>query len=184
MQTQMTGTTKASFICEQCGKRSALLAIDRVRCEHCGWDGRKRSKEERTPRPRISPLCFGTSPLAGRLTAEGCILVLPLPPTKNHEPRDVHERNRMQQHWQTLSQTAWMLAGRPRFDAVEIRPIFHVRHPNRDDDGCIGFAWKGLQDGLRRCLVPDDNPRHLHLLAVEFVVSKQPRVELDIRRVR
>lgn len=137
--------------------------------------------ETKTKRPRISNLCFATQPVYGQATVTGWTLTLPLPPTKNAEPRNIHEIRRLRQHWDTLVHTAWSEAGRPRCEAVSIQPVFCLLKRNRDADNCIGVTYKALQDALRGRLVKDDAAKYLRLESPVLTVDGTPRLELHVR---
>lgn len=145
--------------------------------------------------PRIDPLCWGTKPLAGCRIAfgppntgfiasepippipgitMGYRLTLPLSPTKNHEPSNVFEQRTLRNHWANLAVCAWIAAGRPCFARVEITLRFFCRR-GRDRDNCYGQALKGIFDGLKGRLMPDD--REDLLKTSEEFIYDQPRRE-------
>ncbi len=53
----------------------------------------------------------------------------------------------------------------------------------RDDDNCISESYKGLQDGLKNNLVPDDSHAHIRLHGPEIHTDPaNKRLELHITR--
>lgn len=120
--------------------------------------------------------------IAGIVLEPGYVLlVLPLPPSKNREPSHRWARYRLKQEWEQFSYQAWLAAGMPRFDAVEITPRFCVWRL-RDADNNNSLAFKGIIDGLKGRLVPDDSIQFLALAPDVCEVDRNAqRLELHIR---
>ena len=123
--------------------------------------------------------------LDGRVVEPGyVILTLPITPSKNREPQCWQPRMVLKRVWAKNSYDAWLCAGRPKFEAVTILSVFYC-WSERDHDNCIGMAFKGVLDGLKGNLVPDDSPEYLKLLAPECRIDrKRQRLELHIRERR
>ncbi len=176
-----TSPSTAEFPCPDCRARNPVRRGE-FYCDKCGWGKAdiKRGRAKQAWRKRNFPGC----PIGGKRTPEGCILKLPLPPSKNDEPKHPMQIHSLRNHWRGLAWCAWIAAGRPRFTAVEIQPVFYVVQV-RDDDNQTGQAFKGLQDGLVGNMVVDDNPKYLHLLDVRTQIDRtRPRLELHVREVR
>ncbi|MCE5200547.1 MAG: hypothetical protein ABFD54_14970 [Armatimonadota bacterium] len=162
---------RPSFSCPDCGQANHINN-GIVECAHCGWNrsGIRNTARKGAQRRRNYP----TTSIDGRITKEGCVLLLPLPPSKNDESKDINALDKLKQYWEELSWHAWLAAGRPRFKQVTVQPIFYVIQ-ERDYDNCMSTSYKGLQDGLKGKLVPDDSPQYLQLLKIKQV--KVPRGE-------
>lgn len=136
-------------------------------------------------RPRISARCWATRPLGARRSGPEhtgpwtYVLELPLVPSKNAEPRNTHEIGRMRRHWSDLAVLAWSSARMPHFEQVKITPVFHCRRAT-DLDNLMGQAFKGVLDGLKGRLMPDDDPSHCQLGAPEIVIDKLDWMELRL----
>jgi hypothetical protein len=109
------------------------------------------------------------------------ILTLPLPPSKNRDRAHRYSQRDSKRLYGRFAWEAWLAAGMPKFKAVTITPRFYCWSV-RDHDNCIGQAFKGVLDGLKGHLVPDDSPTYLTLGAAEcFVDRGRQRLELHIR---
>ena len=113
------------------------------------------------------------------------VLIIPLPASKNAEPANVNARDRVKKEWENYSFYAWAKAGRPRCSRVEVFPVMFCRvRRDRDDDGAVGLRMKGIIDGLKTHLVPDDNSEMFTLHTVEFSLDRgYPRLELHVREI-
>ncbi|MCE5200236.1 hypothetical protein LLG39_14815, partial [bacterium] len=89
---------------------------------------------------------------------------------------------KLKQDWESYAFSAWLLAGRPKFDTVDVYPVlFYGCRRFRDDDGAVGHRMKGILDGLKTHLVQDDNSELLTLHTAEMLIDKSyPRLELHI----
>ncbi|MBE3038660.1 MAG: hypothetical protein IMZ62_07600 [Chloroflexi bacterium] len=153
-----------------------------TQAEYDALTGKPREKTARTDRKK---LWFAFLPLDGKLTPTGCVLTLPLPPTKNNEPRHSGELQRFKNHWWMRSRDAWLCAGQPRFQAVTVTPIFHLLKLNRDTDNCIGWAWKRIQDAWKGHMLHDDAPKYLRLNAPVLLKAEGlPRLEIIVEEVQ
>ena len=107
-------------------------------------------------------------------------LVMDLPPSKNSEPNS-HWRSRQKckERWAVHGWCAWVTTkDRPKFKKVSITPHFYV-WALRDEDNLFGLAFKGIIDGLKGNLMPDDKPEHMTLEKPVQVVDRQhQRLEL------
>ena len=165
---------------ELLGKRAGEVLAGRVR-------------PDKPKRPRISPLYFGTRPLGSNRRGgennpqptDEYTLILPLPPTKNHEPRNVYERQDVKNHWSNLASAAWIAAKRPYWNRVRVTPRVYCKR-GRDVDNFFGCAIKGVIDGLKGRMMPDDRAEYLEIGEVEFIYdqpAKSYRLELHIRGI-
>lgn len=109
------------------------------------------------------------------------VLRLPLPPSMNDEPRNPHARDRFKNKWSEIAYEAWLEAQMPKFDRVLVRACFYVWN-YRDEDNSQGLAFKGIIDGLKGHLMPDDSPRYMRLMPdCQAIDRKNQRLELRIR---
>ncbi len=114
------------------------------------------------------------------------LLVLPIPPSRNAEPKHWAARQDMKCFWSVSAYDAWLAARMPRMKQVQICPVyFHRGGRGRDHDNYVNLATKGVLDGLKGHLVTDDNSELVTLQAAEFLVDKgAPRLELHVMEVR
>jgi len=113
------------------------------------------------------------------------ILRLPLPPSRNREgSRHWAVGARLHNTWAETAFATWAAAGRKQFAAVKVEPHFYLGRIRDDDNAIGGMAFKGILDGLKGNLVPDDDPSHLALLPVrqEIVPERSRRLELWVYR--
>jgi hypothetical protein len=112
------------------------------------------------------------------------LLVVPLPPSKNREPSNRWARQTLKKQFEKRSYDAWLLAGMPRFEAVTITLRFCVWNL-RDADNGNGLGIKGIIDGLKGHLIPDDAPKFLELASDVCEVDRGcQRLELHIEERR
>lgn len=125
--------------------------------------------------------CYATTPLRGLMTSPvELLLVLPLPASRNAEPRYWAEVMRLRRHWSDLAVIAWADAGSPTASYISIHPTF-VTKRKIDIDNLIGSnAVKGVLDGLKGRLVPDDNPDYLSIGRPIVMHGTSQRMELLI----
>lgn len=117
--------------------------------------------------------------------ANSITLTLELPLSKNREPNGRHwsVQYTYKRAWALQAFATWCLSGSPRLDRVRITPIFYVKR-KRDPDNLFGLAFKGIIDGLKGHLMPDDGPDYLALAeAIQIVDGKRPRLELVCEEV-
>jgi len=108
------------------------------------------------------------------------VLGLPLPPSKNREPSNRWARRKLKKEFEKSAYDAWCAAGMPRFESIVIVPRFCC-WGERDQDNHNGVAFKGILDGLKGHLVPDDAPRYLELCEPECEIDRGlQRLELHI----
>jgi len=120
--------------------------------------------------------------IEGRIVQPGyVVLTVPLPPSRNREPSNMWALAKLKKQFLEYAWQAWALAGCPRFESVRIEARFYLWNP-RDADNSNGIAYKGVLDGLKGHLMPDDDPKHLALDPPIYTVDRKGmRLELHIR---
>lgn len=138
----------------------------------------KRARRRRAVAVEITP--------GGQVVEPGyVILEMSLPVSKNEEPAKIKARDLRKKEWQDHAIEAWMAAGMPRMKKAEVTLRYFFPGTNaRDFDNYIGLAVKGIMDGLKRCILPEDNSRVVTRLSIEFEYeADRPRLEVHLRSV-
>lgn len=133
---------------------------------------------------RVKKPFYGNQQLEGRrIDDRTFVLMLPLPPTKNDEPANKWSRRDMKNLWAQYAYHCWLAAGKPRFNRVETEFRFFV-HNLRDGDNSNSLAVKGILDGLKGNLMPDDSPKYLKILSeIQTVDRDNQRLEVHINGI-
>jgi hypothetical protein len=108
-------------------------------------------------------------------------ITLPLPPSKNRITA-MHwaARGRLKQEWAQTAYGCWLEAGRPKFQQATVYMVFFVAKL-RDEDNLFSLAVKGIFDGLKGHLVPDDAPEYLAIEHSQEIDRKNQRLELRVQ---
>lgn len=116
-------------------------------------------------------------------------LVIPrCPPRSLNRLLRMHWAHRQEilELWRKEVAVAAMEAGRPRFDAAQIRlRLYYDRLPLPDPDNALSAASKLILDGLVWAgVLPDDDVRHVRgvTLAELAVDRNNPRVEVEVSK--
>lgn len=111
------------------------------------------------------------------------VLTVPLTHSKNREGSGHWAGGyKIKKEYAKYAYEAWLCAGMPKFDAANVFPIFYV-WSLRDEDNSNGVGFKGVIDGLKGHMIPDDSPKYLTLgLAMQQLDRKNMRLELHIKR--
>lgn len=161
------------WTCPDCGKKYPWTGIDNVSCE-CGFPGKKSKPRSRAL--RSEPLDAAVIDAEARYI----VMILPLSPSKNQESWDAKARRAIKHTFARHAYDAWLCSGRPHYERVRITPVYYVWNL-RDEDNYNGIAFKGVLDGLKGWLMPDDSPRYLDLQPEECLVDRKcMRLELHI----
>lgn len=118
----------------------------------------------------------------GSVNADGSvILVMAVPFSNNSEPSHPMAKYKYREWWQAEAKKAWENAGSPvmTFAVLAMTFVFPDRRRRDFTNYCGSYGIKGILDGIKERLIPDDSSEFLELGRVRFRTDKtRPRLEL------